>query len=116
MSAVWTLLKYGGVVVVLGPAYPGRHSELDKNWAHYLRYTRELLEARFREAGFVVEKSQYFDCVWAVGWHVSGRLLKRPHIAKAATQGYRMASSLRGSKRPVVSGSVCRRLRLGVEA
>ena len=32
---------------------------------------------RFREAGFVVEKSRYFNWVGAIGWYLLGRVLKR---------------------------------------
>jgi glycosyltransferase involved in cell wall biosynthesis len=90
----------GGVLVVLVPAHPELYSELDRNLGHHRRYTRELLEERFREAGFVVEKSRYFNWVGAIGWYVYGRLLKRPHITKAATRGYHLLSRLRSLEDP----------------
>ena len=76
-------IEPGGVLVVLVPAHPRLYSDLDRNLGHYRRYTRELLEARFREAGFVVERSRYFNWIGAIGWYVYGRLMKRPHITRA---------------------------------
>ena len=95
LAELYRAIEPGGVVVVLVPAHPALYSDLDSNLGHHRRYTKELLEDRFREAGFVIEKSRYFNWVGAIGWYVFGRLLKRPHITKAATRGYRLASSLR---------------------
>ena len=100
LAELYRAIEPGGVVVVLVPAHPELYSDLDRNLGHFRRYTRELLEQRFRDAGFVVEKSRYFNWVGALGWYVFGRLLKRPHISKVATRGYRMASSLRGLEEP----------------
>jgi glycosyltransferase involved in cell wall biosynthesis len=97
-------IEPGGVVVVLVPAHPDLYSDLDKNLGHFRRYTKELLEERFREAGFVVEKSRYFNWVGAIGWYLFGRVLKRPHITKAATRGYRLASSFRALEEPAGFG------------
>jgi glycosyltransferase involved in cell wall biosynthesis len=97
---LYRAIEPGGVLVVLVPAHPELYSDLDRNLGHYRRYTRELLEQRFREAGFVVEKSRYFNWVGAIGWYVVGRLLKRPHITKAATRGYRLVSPLRALEEP----------------
>jgi glycosyltransferase involved in cell wall biosynthesis len=95
LAELYRAIEPGGVVVVLVPAHPALYSDLDRNLDHFRRYTRQLLEQRFRDAGFVVEKSRYFNWVGAVGWYTFGRLLKRPHITKAATRGYRLVSGLR---------------------
>jgi len=96
LSELYQSLKPGGVLVVLVPAHPSLYSELDRNLGHYRRYTEGMLIDRFREAGFVIEASRYFNWVGAMGWYVFGRVLRRPHITKAATQGYRLVSALRG--------------------
>ena len=104
LKELFRAIEPGGVVVVLVPAHPELYSDLDKNLGHFRRYTKGLLEERFREAGFVVEKSRYFNWVGAIGWYVFGRVLKRPHITKAATRGYRLASSLRALEEPAGFG------------
>ena len=96
LSELYGSLKPGGVLVVLVPAHPSLYSELDSNLGHFRRYTEGMLIDRFREAGFVIEKGRYFNWVGAIGWYVFGRVLRRPHITKAATQGYRLVSALRG--------------------
>jgi glycosyltransferase involved in cell wall biosynthesis len=95
LKELFRAIEPGGVVVVLVPAHPELYSDLDKNLGHFRRYTETLLVERFREAGFIVEKSRYFNWVGAIGWYVFGRVMRRPHITKAATRGYRLASSLR---------------------
>jgi glycosyltransferase involved in cell wall biosynthesis len=104
LKELFRAIEPGGVVVVLVPAHPEFYSDLDRNLGHFRRYTKELLEERFREAGFLVEKSRYFNWVGAIGWYLFGRVLKRPHITKAATRGYRLASSLRGLEEPAGFG------------
>ena len=96
LAELYKAIEPGGIVVVLVPAHPELYSELDRNLGHHRRYTEQMLIERFREAGFVVEKSRYFNWVGAVGWYLFGRVLRRGHITKAATRGYRLASSLRG--------------------
>ena len=71
------------------------YCDLDKNLGHYRRYTEASLVNLFRETGFVVETSRYFNWVGAVGWYLFGRLLKRPHITKVATKGFGLVSRLR---------------------
>ena len=100
LAELYRAIEPGGAVVVLVPAHPALYSDLDRNLGHFRRYTRELLEERFREAGFTIEKSRYFNWVGALGWYAFGRVLKRPHITKAATRGYRFVSALRGLEDP----------------
>jgi len=104
LAELYRAIEPGGVVVVLVPAHPALYSDLDRNLGHFRRYTRELLEERFRDAGFTIEKSRYFNWVGAVGWYAFGRLLKRPHITKAATRGYRLLSGLRALEEPAGLG------------
>jgi len=95
LAELYRAVTPGGVVVVLVPAHSALYSDLDRNLGHYRRYTTDMLAERFEEAGFVVEQRRYFNWVGAIGWYVVGRMLKRPHITKAATRGYRIASRLR---------------------
>jgi SAM-dependent methyltransferase len=88
-------LTPGGVLVVLVPAHPQLFSDLDRNLGHHRRYTAPMLVDRFREAGFVVEHSRYFNWVGAIGWYWFGRILGRPHITRTAVRGYRLMSWLR---------------------
>jgi glycosyltransferase involved in cell wall biosynthesis len=95
LSELYQAIVPGGVVVVLVPAHPALFSALDANLGHYRRYTEPGLVALFREAGFVVEMSRYFNWVGAIGWYVFGRILRRPHITKLATKGFGVVARLR---------------------
>jgi len=95
LAEIYRLLAPGGVLIVLVPAHPQLYSDLDRNLGHHRRYTQTALVELFREAGFVIEQSRYFNWVGAIGWFVFGRLLGRPHITKTAVHGYRLLSRLR---------------------
>ena len=82
LAELYRALRPGGVLVVLVPAHPQLYSDLDRNLGHHRRYTEAMLVERFREAGFVVEQSRYFNWVGAIGWYVFGRVFRRPHITK----------------------------------
>jgi hypothetical protein len=92
---LYRAIRPGGVVAVLVPAHPALYCDLDKNLGHFRRYTEASLVGLFREAGFVVETSRFFNWVGAVGWYLFGRILKRPHITKVATKGFGLVSRLR---------------------
>jgi glycosyltransferase involved in cell wall biosynthesis len=95
LSELFHAIVPGGMVAVLVPAHQALYSDLDKNLGHFRRYTRTTLTERFREAGFVVESSRYFNWIGAIGWFVFGRVLRRPHITKVATRGFGLVSRLR---------------------
>jgi SAM-dependent methyltransferase len=95
LSELYRAIQPGGTVTVLVPAHPALYSDLDRNLGHFRRYTEASLTSVFRDAGFVVETSRYFNWVGAVGWYVFGRVMKRPHITKVATRGFGLVSRLR---------------------
>jgi len=95
LSELYQALEPGGVLVVLVPAHPFLYCDLDRNLGHHRRYTEATLGDLFREAGFVVEASRYFNWVGAVGWFLFGRILRRPHITKIATLGFSLVSRFR---------------------
>jgi glycosyltransferase involved in cell wall biosynthesis len=95
LAELFRAIEPGGVVIVLVPAHQALYSELDRNLGHFRRYSEAMIVERFREAGFDIEQSRYFNWVGAIGWYIFGRLLRRGHITKAATRGYRLVSWLR---------------------
>ena len=95
LSQLFQAIKPGGVVCVLVPAHQELYSDLDRNLGHFRRYTEASLTSLFRETGFVVETSRYFNWIGAIGWYFFGRVLKRPHITKVATRGFGLVSRLR---------------------
>lgn len=74
------LVRPGGTVLVLVPAYEALHNRLDVELGHYRRYTRRSLEQAFARAGLTVSRSFHFNAVATLGWAVTGGLLGRPRI------------------------------------
>jgi 2-polyprenyl-3-methyl-5-hydroxy-6-metoxy-1,4-benzoquinol methylase len=76
-----SLLKPGGTMVILVPAYQWLYNVLDRDLHHYRRYSAKTLKLKMAEAGLLVEKTFYFNALGTAGWLVSGSLLKRRNIS-----------------------------------
>lgn len=74
------LLKPGGNLVILVPAYQWLYNGFDKELFHFRRYNRRKIEAVFRSAGVRVEKSFYFNAAGIPGWWLSGTVMKKKII------------------------------------
>lgn len=74
------LVRPGGTVLVLVPAYEALHNRLDVELGHFRRYTRGTLSEAFGRAGLSVSRAFHFNAVATVGWAVTGGLLARPRI------------------------------------
>jgi 2-polyprenyl-3-methyl-5-hydroxy-6-metoxy-1,4-benzoquinol methylase len=68
------LLKSGGRVVILVPAFQTLYNAFDRELEHYRRYTRKSLIALFQSSGFKIAHSQYFNAAGIAGWFVSGKI------------------------------------------
>lgn len=80
LRGVHSLLRPGGRLVILVPAFMTLYSPLDHNLVHYRRYTKRMLVRRLRDAGFDVEETWYWNMVGAVGWFVAGRVFRQQTI------------------------------------
>ena len=82
------LLKPGGRVVILVPAYQKLYNAFDKELEHFRRYTKSLLNKLFIDSKFRVLKSQYFNFMGIPGWYVSGKLQMNKTIPKGQMSLY----------------------------
>jgi SAM-dependent methyltransferase len=73
------LLKPGGNMVILVPAFQGLYNEFDRQLEHYRRYNRRSLEKIF-PSGFSFAYSRYFNVFGILGWFVSGKLMNKSLI------------------------------------
>jgi 2-polyprenyl-3-methyl-5-hydroxy-6-metoxy-1,4-benzoquinol methylase len=78
----YKLLKAGGHLVILVPAYQWLFNSFDKGLLHYRRYTRRRLERVFRSNQFQIKHSQYFNAAGIAGWLVSGKIQQHRVIPK----------------------------------
>lgn len=77
------LVRPGGAVVVLVPAYEWLHNRLDVELGHYRRYTRASLVRALTQAGLAPTHTQHFNAAATLGWALTGGLLARQQIPKA---------------------------------
>jgi len=62
------LIKPGGSMVVLVPAYDFLFSKMDKELQHYRRYTSKKLAAMASKKNFFVKKLFYFNAMGILAW------------------------------------------------
>lgn len=76
------LLKPGGTIIILVPAYEWLYNILDEELYHYQRYTKSTLEGVLTKSSFQIEKSFYFNFVGMAGWFYAGKILKERTLTK----------------------------------
>jgi len=75
-----SVLAPGGRAIILVPNVPFLYSSLDEVLGHYRRYSRTILAARGREAGFEVERIMSFNRLGVIAWFPNGKILRRRHF------------------------------------
>ncbi len=74
------LLKKGGQLIILVPAYQSLYNQFDVELGHYRRYTRKTLKAIIQNAELPIQRAFYFNAIGTLGWFVSGKLQKNKTI------------------------------------
>lgn len=82
------MLKPGGRVIILVPAFQQLYNSFDEQLGHYRRYTDKSLRNLLEETGFEVVHSQYFNFIAILGWFFSGSVLKKRIIPKGQMKLY----------------------------
>ncbi|MCU0436604.1 MAG: class I SAM-dependent methyltransferase [Raineya sp.] len=82
------LLKKGGNLIILVPAYQWLYNGFDTELEHYRRYTAQTLQERFTKNHFSILKSKYFNFAGIAGWYVSGKLQKNKTLPKDQVKLY----------------------------
>ena len=70
------MLRKGGVLVLLVPAFKFLFSDFDRRVGHFRRYSPVDVSAKLKEAGFRLEYIRYWDVVGLIGWLIRCRLMK----------------------------------------
>ena len=84
------LLKKGGRLLILVPAYQALYNGFDVGLEHYRRYNKKTLSALFEKNNIKITRSQYFNFIGIFGWFVSGSILKKETIPKGQMKVYNM--------------------------
>ncbi|HXB96243.1 MAG TPA: class I SAM-dependent methyltransferase [Puia sp.] len=74
------MLRPGGRLVVLVPAFGSLYNSFDELLGHYRRYNRKGLSALLRKGGFTLVESHYFNAVGIAGWWFSGVVLGKKKL------------------------------------
>jgi 2-polyprenyl-3-methyl-5-hydroxy-6-metoxy-1,4-benzoquinol methylase len=74
------LLKTGGKLVILVPAYAWLYNSFDRALEHYRRYNVRSLKDIFQKNNLKIVHSQYFNAAAIAGWWFSGHILKNEVI------------------------------------
>ena len=90
MANIKKLLKSGGVVVILVPAFQRLYNVLDKELYHYRRYVKNSLNKLFIENAYQVERSFYFNSMGIPAWFIAGKLQGEKTIKKSKMRFYNM--------------------------
>ena len=82
ISNCMQLLKPGGHLVILVPAYQALYNKFDEELGHYRRYTAKTLRQLLEQPGLSVIHQQYFNVLGILGWVLDGSLLKKRLIPR----------------------------------
>ena len=88
MKNAMKLLKKGGRVIILVPAFQSLFNGFDQKLDHQRRYTVKSLKQLMEGSGFRVIHSQYFNFIAILGWYVSGNILKKTIIPTGQMRFY----------------------------
>lgn len=84
----YKLLRKGGRLIILVPAYQALYNTFDKNLGHYRRYTKKSLKDILTKNKLQPLHSQHFNLVGIAGWFIFGTLLKRKGITSGLMNSY----------------------------
>jgi SAM-dependent methyltransferase len=68
------LLKTGGTLIILVPAYQCLYNQFDRNLYHYRRYTKKSLSELFVKNSYAISNKFYFNALGILGWFISGKI------------------------------------------
>lgn len=80
LNNLYRLLKTGGYLVLLVPAHNWLFGEMDKTLGHLRRYDKKKLAQKIELTGFKIVSNKRLNLFGAIGWYISGRILKNKII------------------------------------
>lgn len=80
LSNIKKLIKPGGTIVILVPAYQALYNQFDEELCHYRRYNARSLNNLFVHNELSLVKTFYFNFAGIFGWYVSGKLQRNKTI------------------------------------
>lgn len=88
LSNARALLRPGGRLIILVPAYQWLYTGMDQALGHYRRYTTQHLAEAMTQSGLHVIHQQYFNTMGILAWWISGRLQRNTQIPSGQMRLY----------------------------
>ncbi len=82
VKIVRKILKKGGKLALMVPAFNMLYGPLDKNVGHYRRYEKKFLKELLSKNNFDIQGIYYMNFVGFFGWLLNVRILKRNYTPK----------------------------------
>ncbi len=82
------LLRPGGQLIILVPAFQFLFNSFDRALDHQRRYTKKSLRNLFYEAELSIVHQQYFNFSGTLGWWFSGNLLRKKVVPEGQMSLY----------------------------
>lgn len=82
------LLKDGGTLIILVPAYQWLYNNFDKELYHYRRYARKSLSSLLEKNNFKIIRAMSFNAFGILGWFVSGSVMRKKIIPSGQMKIY----------------------------
>ena len=111
LKVINNTLDAGGRLFIFVPALRWLHGSMDRQLAHFRRYTRTELEKKCGTSGFRVIAARYFDVLGVLPWWVKYRLLQSKEMEPGAVRFYDqrvvpVAKTLESSLTPPIGKNV----------
>ncbi len=77
MAAMASVLAPDGAVVLLAPAFQSLYGPIDRNLAHYRRYSPKSLARLAQVTGLTIQTLHYVNAAGFFGWWINAHVLRR---------------------------------------
>jgi SAM-dependent methyltransferase len=88
LADIHRVLDAGGFLLALVPAHPALYGANDRLSGHERRYVKSELREKLERTGFTIRELKHVNPVGALGWLVSGKVLRRGEITEGSLQLY----------------------------
>lgn len=76
LRAAHRIVRPGGAVVMIVPAFPFAMGRFDREVGHVRRYTKQSLRRAYENAGLTIEELYYLNAPGLLAWFIGMRLLR----------------------------------------
>lgn len=82
------LLKQGGHLIVLAPAYSSLYCTFDKQLGHYRRYSLKSMTKILMKEKFNILSAFYFNFTGIAGWFLFGKIFRRKMLSNSEMSAF----------------------------